>query len=157
MSESKYIISRTHSEIFRQEAMGMTDGIGVGTLLLKDGALTPQPLQFSNQPCAAGWSAITNATCAQLSEDLNGAGWTFFYMAGEIHANGFGMNAQSRMNRALTHLIGSNGHERCNCLEITQIRQRSFLGLRYISLAARSRHVQKSRSFEAFAGMPFNI
>jgi hypothetical protein len=39
--------------------------------------------------------------------------------------------------------------QNCNCLEITQMRRRSFLGLPCTSLVAHARHIQKSRMFQA--------
>ncbi len=125
----------------------MTAGVSVGTLLVMDGTPTPQPLQFAQRQGLAGWSALADTTPAQLGKELDNARWTFFYMAGGIHANAFGLNARSRMNRALTQVIHSTRHAHCNCLEITQMKQRSFLGLRYLSLSARSRHIQQSPQF----------
>jgi hypothetical protein len=56
-------------------------------------------------------------------------------MAGEIRRSGFGFHEQSRTDRAVAHLIDAVKRQNCNCLEITQIRRRSFLGLPYTSLA----------------------
>jgi hypothetical protein len=69
-------------------------------------------------------------------------------MAGGVRVNGFGFNVESRTRRALAKVIGIVNQENCNCLEITEVRQRSFLGTHFTSLAGRARHIQKSRSFE---------
>jgi hypothetical protein len=68
-------------------------------------------------------------------------------MAGEIRTSGFGFNDQSRTARAVAHVINVVRRENCNCLEITQMRRRSFVGLPYTSLVAHARHIQRSRSF----------
>ena len=69
-------------------------------------------------------------------------------MAGEVHANGFGFNAESRMDRALAHVLNTISLEYCNCLEITDVKLRSILGIPYTRLGARARHIQESPSFQ---------
>jgi hypothetical protein len=135
----------------------MTDRIRVGTMLIADGTHTPESLVVSTEYYSAGWSSITKSTSAQLGKELESAGWTFFYMAGEIRTSGFGFNDQSRTARAVAHVINAVRRENCNCLEITQVRRRSFLGLSYTSLVAHARHLQRSRSFHDLSNMPARI
>jgi hypothetical protein len=135
----------------------MTDRIRTGTMLIKDGIAMPESLVVGIEHYSAGWSSVIGATSSQLDRQIEDAGWTFFYMAGEIHATGFGFNDQSRTDRAVAHVIDVVKRERCNCLEITQMRRRSFLGLPYTSLVAHSRHIQRSRSFYDQSSMPVRI
>lgn len=135
----------------------MTDRIRVGTMLVADDTHMPPTLVVATEDYSAGWSSITRSTSTELGKEIENAGWTFFYMAGEIHKRGFGFNDQSRTDRALAQAINTVSRENCNCLEITQIRQRSFLGLRYTSLIAHARHIQKSRRFYDPSNMPPKI
>jgi hypothetical protein len=132
----------------------MTETIRVGTMLIEDGTPTPESLVIGAEPYSPGWSFIVKSTSAQLGRELESAGWTFFYMAGEIRASGFGFNDQSRTDRAVAHVMGAVKLQNCNCLEITQMRQRSFLGLPYTSLVAHARHIQRSRAFQDPSNMP---
>lgn len=115
-----------------------------GMMFIEDGTLTPESLVIDTERYSAGWSSI-KCTGAELGKQIEKAGWTFFYMAGEIHTSGFGFNDQSRTDRAVAHVIDAVQREGCNCVEITQMRQRSFLGLRYTSLVAHARHIQRGR------------
>ncbi len=126
----------------------MTETIRIGTMLIEDGAPTPESLVLGTHPYSPGWSSITNSTSAQLGREIESAGWTFFYMAGEIRTRGFGFNDQSRTDRAVAHVMDAVKLQNCNCLEITQMRRRSFLGLRYTSVVAHARHIQRSRRFQ---------
>lgn len=126
----------------------MIDTIRIGAMLIEDGAPTPESLVLSTNPYSPGWSSITNSTSAQLGREIESAGWTFFYMAGEIRTRGFGFNDQSRTDRAVAHVMDAVKLQNCNCLEITQMRRRSFLGLRYTSLVAHARHIQRNRIFQ---------
>ena len=123
----------------------MTDRIRAGAMLLEDGTITPETLAFDTEQYSADWSSILKPSAAQLDRELQSAGWTFFYMAGAIHVSGFGLNDRSRTDRAVAHAIKAVKLESCNCLEITQVRRGSFLGLPYTSLTAHARHIQKSR------------
>jgi len=107
----------------------------------------------TTQHYSAGWSSIAKFTSAQLSRAFENAGWTFFYMAGELRTSGFGLTEKSRTDRAVTHLIDAVKRQRCNCLEIDEIRLRSFLGLPYTSVVAHARHIQRSRTFHGSSGM----
>jgi len=132
----------------------MTDRIRVGTMLVADNTPMPATLVVSTERYAAGWSSIIGSTSAQLDKAIENLGWTFFYMAGEIRTSGLGFNDQSRTDRAMAHVIKAVKLQSCNCLEITQMRQGSFLGLPYTSLVAHARHIQKSRIFQGASGIP---
>jgi hypothetical protein len=132
----------------------MTESIRVGTMLLKDGTRIPKTLAVSTERYSAGWSFITASTSAQLDTRVENAGWTLFYMAGEIRTRSFGFNELSRTARAVAKVIHVVKRDSCNCLEIIAMRHGSFLGLPYTSLIAHSRHIQRGRRFENPSPMP---
>jgi hypothetical protein len=131
----------------------MTNKIRVGTMLLEEGTPLPKSLVVGTEPYAAGWSYIQSSS-AQLDQELESAGWTFFYTAGPIHTTGFGFHEQSRTDRAVARGIEAVKREQGHCLEIAQLRQRSFLGWRYTSLVAHARQIQRSRSFQDESDLP---
>jgi hypothetical protein len=126
----------------------MTNTLHVGTLLIEDGTPRPELLVVSTEPYSARWSCIAKFTSAQLGREIESAGWTFFYMAGEIRTRSFGFNDQARTDRAVGRVMDAVKLQNCNCLEITQMRRGSFLGLPYTSVVAYARHIQKSRMFQ---------
>ena len=132
----------------------MTDRIRVGAMLLDDGAHKPESLVIETEACLANWSYVVASSSSQLGRQIEAAGWTFFYMAGEINRRGFGFNDQSRSDRALAELIAAVKNDNCNCLEITNVTRGSFLWLPYTKITAHARHIQKSRSFYDLSSMP---
>jgi hypothetical protein len=132
----------------------MTDRTHAGPMLIADGTQTPESLLLGTESYSAGWSSITKFTSAELGRALEGAGWTFFYMANEVRTTGFGFNDHFRASRAVAHVVKAVKREKCNCLEITQMSQRSFLGLRYTTLVAHARHIQISPSFQELSKLP---
>ena len=135
----------------------MTDRIRVGTMLVADGTHMPATLVVDTEHYSAGWSSIIGSSSTQLGKEIENAGWTFFYMAGELRTRGFGFSDQSRTARAVAQVINTVSRENCNCLEITQMSRRSFFGLSYTSLVAHARHIQRSRSFHDLPNMPVRI
>ncbi len=130
----------------------MTNELLIGTMLIAKGTWVPRSLTVGITPYTTGWSEVTTCTSAQLGRDIEKAGWTLLFMAGEIHANGYGSSDEVRLGRAVDRVIQTVGKEKCNCLEITEIKHRSFLGIRYTSIGAHARHIQQSRSFYPLAG-----
>jgi hypothetical protein len=125
----------------------MKNDIQVGTLLIAEGTELPESLRVATESYSAGWSTMIHSTSAQLRKAIEAAGWTFFYMAGEIRASGLGFTDQSRTARAMAFVIEEVKRQNCNCLEITQVKRQSFWGLPYTTLAAHPRHIQSSSSF----------
>jgi hypothetical protein len=116
--------------------------LGMGTILVEQGTALPDLMNVRTEPYDLGWSAITNLTRSELGRQLVGAGWNFFYMAGELRKTGFGFDEQSRIHQAITQLIKSCQRETFNCLEITQVTRKSFLGVPRTQVCAHGRHIQ---------------
>ena len=135
----------------------MTQCIRLGTMLIADGTRIPKSVLVGSERYSADWSSIIGFTSAQLDRELEKAGWTFFYMAGQIRTRGFGFNDKARTDRAITHVIDAVKRDSSNCLEITEIRRRSFLGLPYTSVVAHARHIQKSHSFYNLSNLPARV
>jgi hypothetical protein len=123
--------------------------ITTGTILIEKGTLLPEPLRLETASHASGWAPVTNKLDRhQLEKKLETAGWTFFYMAGEIRSTAFGFNSQNRADAALQRLIANARLRKCNCLEIDGVATHSFLGMPYVSVSAHSRHIQKGFAFQ---------
>jgi hypothetical protein len=135
----------------------MTNRIRVGAMLVEDGTRTPESVTVRTELYSGGWSFIVESTAAQLAEELAGAGWTFFYMGGEIRKRGFGITEQSRAKRAVARVVDAVRRQNCNCLEITRIRRCSFWGLPYLDILADAKHIQKSRSFQEQSNAPASV
>jgi hypothetical protein len=135
----------------------MTDKISVGTMLLEDGTAMPESPVVDTTAYLPRWSSVSGRTSSQLGRQIEAAGWTFFYMAGEISRRKFGFDDQSRTDRALAHVIAIVKEGGCNCLEVTKLRRGSFLGVSYTSVTGHARHIQKSRSFYDLSSLPPRI
>jgi hypothetical protein len=137
-----------------KQAKNRKQTVMTGTLLVQDGTPLPEAFVIETAAQTAGWSAIENSSGARLGRGLETAGWTFFYLADEIRVRGFGFEEPSRLHRAVRKVIQAVQRQGCNCLEITQVHRKSFLGLPSVNMVAHARHIQRSRCFHDRLGPP---
>src|SRR6185295_18285816 len=122
----------------------MTDVIKTGTILLAEGILLPTSLLFESEAYAPGWRVVKNLDSYGANQRISQARWNFFYMAGLLKASVFGFDEEKATRQAIKQLIASMRSKYFNCLEITQVVGKRFLGLPYVSVSAHSRHIQKT-------------
>jgi len=122
----------------------MADKIKAGSILIEDGALWPESLWLESEPCSNGWRRVKHLIGFGLDRRVREAGWTFFFLAGEIKASVFGFDLEKTTHRAIARLLGKLKSDKLNCLEVAQVVSKLFLGLPYVSVSAHSRHIQKS-------------
>ena len=130
----------------------MKESMESGTILVEEGTVLPDSLLVSTKPYGAGWSSVENLTRSQLGAGLEAARWTFFYMAGESKGTAFGFEEPSRIRRAVLQVIQVVKLQHCNCLELTQVRRKSFCGVPSITIVAHARQIQRSRRFHEGLG-----
>jgi hypothetical protein len=124
----------------------MTDPISAGSILVEQGTYLPKSLLPRSESNSNGWAAVKDAR-STFEKAIQEAGWTLFFMAGEIKANVFGFDRQKARRTALKRLIADAKSQHCNSIEITQIVDKSFLRVPYVSMSAHPRHLQKGLCF----------
>ncbi len=124
----------------------MTDPITAGNILVQEGTNLPKSLLLQSESNSNGWAAVKDAR-STFEKAVQEAGWTFFFMAGEIKANVFGFDRQKARRAALNRLIADAKSQHCNSIEITRVVDKSFLRVPYVSISAHPRHLQKGMCF----------
>lgn len=122
----------------------MADKIKKGTILIEEGTPLPESLRFESEPYSNGWRLVKDLNGYELDQKTTKAGWNFFYMAVEIKATVFGFDEEKALRRAVERILTNLKSEKFNCLEITQVAAKSFLGLPYVTVSAHPRHIQES-------------
>lgn len=119
-----------------------------GVVLVEQDALRPRCFEVEAGSHPDGWMPIKHTfTPQQLEKELSATGWTFFFMAGPIRATAFGFNRDKTVCAALNRCIKVVRQQKCNCLQIESLEMHSFLGIPYLSLSIRPRHIQKGMLF----------
>ena len=124
----------------------MTGRITAGSILVREGTHLPNGLRLQSESHLNGWVAASDTRSA-FEETIRGAGWTFFFMAGEIKATVFGLDRQKALRAALKRLTKDVESQQCNSIEITRVADKSFLGFPYTSVSVHARHAQKGNLF----------
>jgi hypothetical protein len=118
--------------------------IRAGSILIKQGTLLPDSFRFESQQCSNRWRLVKDLDSHKLDRQLGEAGWTFFSMGGEINASVFGFGAEKAMAEAILKVLANVKSEGFNCLEITQVTLKRFLGVSHVTVSACSRHIRPS-------------
>jgi len=125
----------------------MTEAIIAGNIFVQEGANLPgSSLLLPAQSDSNGWAAAKDNR-STFEKTVEKAGWTFFFMAGEIKTTVFGFDRQKTLHAALNRLTTNANSQRCNSIEITQVVDKSFLRMPYVSVSAHPRHLQKGTCF----------
>ncbi len=125
----------------------MTETIKTGSILIERDASMPESLRLEGNSFSSSWKSVSNLDLNGLDSAINKAGWTFFFMAGEIKITSFGFDQERAVRRAVSRVISNAESHKCNCVEITEVSAKSFLGMPYVNVTAHSRHIQESPAF----------
>jgi len=124
----------------------MTDTVMAGSILVEQGTHLPNSLLLQNEGLSNGWATVKDVRSAP-DKGIQEAGWTFFFMAGEIKTTAFGFDRQKTLGAALRRLTTNARSQHCNSIEISRVARKSFLRVPYVSVSAHMRHLQKGLAF----------
>jgi hypothetical protein len=124
----------------------MTDAIMAGSILVEEGTHLPNSLLLQRESSSNGWAAVKDVRSA-FEKGILEAGWTFFFMAGEIKTTVFGFDRQKTLHAALKRLTTKVRSQHCNSIEITRVARKSFLKVPYVTVSAHTRHLQEGLAF----------
>ena len=113
--------------------------------------MIPQSLRVETELYSRGWEIIKNADADAVDRDIRRADWNFFFLAASIHATALGYWGERTLRRAMERVLAKAEPSKLNCLEITEVSTRQFLGFLYVHVSAHSRHIQKSPFLQELA------
>lgn len=135
----------------------MADKISSGTILIREGTVLPEALPFESELYASGWSLVKGFDGDGLGRKMLEAGWSFFCQAGEINLTVFGLDEEKMARRAVARILARLKSAKFNSLEITRVASaasKRFLGVNYVTVSARSRHIQEGPFLFRAIGVP---
>lgn len=116
--------------------------MNTGTMMIEEGLHLPtlgmETVAYSRQ-----WRSVTTLDSSSLGRTLDAAGWHLFFVAGQVTALAFGLAREKSLHKAVDRIAAQVGELNLNCLELTEIRRKHFLGVPYIAISARSYHIQQ--------------
>ncbi len=100
-------------------------------------------LPIETEPFLPGWRLVKDLDRSTLARNIEGANWNFFYLAGEIRAIALGRKGIGTLRRAVKCVLAKQEGQKFNCVEITKVVSKRFLGLPFVSVTAHFRHIQQ--------------
>jgi len=97
-----------------------------------------------SEPYSGKWRLVKALDGFALDRKIRDAGWNFFFMAAEVKVMFFGALGTTRIQNAVQRILAKVKPQSFNCLEITGIVTKRFLGMPYATVSAHSRHIQPS-------------
>jgi hypothetical protein len=122
----------------------MTPTVNVGTILIEEQPLITKFLGLESDPCSGRWSVVRGQDGFALDRKIRAAGWNFFFMAAEVKVRFFGALGTTRIQNAMKRILAKVRPQSFNCIEVTGIVAKHFLGVPYTIVSAHSRHIQQS-------------
>ena len=119
----------------------MAHQIQTGTMMVQQSA-SMRSLAIESEPYSGSWRSLGVLESSGLDRKVRAAGWSLFFMAGELRAVVPAWGGQNTLRRGVKRLLAQTRLLRFNCLEVTHILERCFLGIPYVSIGAHSRHIQ---------------
>ena len=101
-------------------------------------------LALESEPYLENWRVVKSLDSSALDRKIHAAGWNFFFLAAEVKVMFFGAIGATRIRGALKRILRKIAQQNFNCLEVTGIVAKRFLGVPYATISAHSRHIQQS-------------
>ncbi len=123
----------------------MTPLVQVGTVLIgEESPHMAEVLALQSEPYFGNWSVLKVLDSFTLDRKVHAARWNFLFMADEVKSSFVGAIGESKIKEALRQIARKVKHQNFNCLEVTSIVAKRFLGVPYATVSAHSRHIQQS-------------
>ena len=122
----------------------MTARVQVGSILIEDRPGITGTLGIESEPYGGNWSVVRSLNGFDLDRKIRAHGWNVFFVAGEVRTTVFGAVGARTTRKALQRILARTSDKSFNCLEVTGIAAKRFVGVPYTSISANWRHIQQS-------------
>lgn len=129
----------------------MTPTIKVGSILIeKDSPHMAEALALESDAYLGNWSVVKVLDSFAMDDKIRAAGWHFFFLAAEVKVMFFGAIGDHKIQNAVKRILEKVRPEKFNCLEVTGVVAKRFLGMPYVTMTAHSRHIQRGCQLDGF-------
>jgi hypothetical protein len=125
-----------------QKEASMATLIQTGTIMVRQSE-SLRSLGIESEPYCESWQSLGVSESSGLDRKIRDSGWKLFFMADELKTVVPAWGGQKTLLRGVKRLLAQNHLRHFNCLELTHIGRKRFLGIPYVSIAAHSRHIQQ--------------
>jgi hypothetical protein len=124
------------------EEGSMPNHIRVGTMMVHQ-SQSLRSIGIESERYCGNWQSLGVDESSGLNRKIRDSGWKLFYMADELKTAVPAWGGQNTLRHGVERLLARARLQHFNCLELTLIRRKRFLGIPYMSVAAHARHIQQ--------------
>jgi len=128
----------------------MPNQIRTGTMMVYQSAAL-QSLAVGSEPYFRNWRSMGIVESLGLDRLVRAKGWSLFFLAGEITTVVPAWGGHNTLRRGVKRLLARTRLQHLNCLEVTDVRRKYFLGIPYLSISANPRHIQEGCRIQSIA------
>lgn len=125
------------------ERRARLEHVNNGTLIIAEGVSLPASCDVKSEPFSQGWRAVTNLEGRGLDRRFSAIGWTAFQKTAPATVSVLGLGQSRTVRKAFRKIVRKSGSVKFNCVEITQARETSFMGITYVRMSAHARNLQQ--------------
>lgn len=126
----------------------MPNHIQAGTIMIQPAA-SFRSLGIQSEPYSETWQSLGVSESSGLDQKLRDSGWKLLYIADELTTAVPDWGGQKTLRRGVKRLLARTRMQHFNCLELTRIQRKWFLGIPYLSVVAHSRHIQQGSHIQS--------
>lgn len=120
----------------------LPESLKAGTMMVREGLLLPNLLDVETDAYSRRWRSVKSLDSFSMGRKLDAVGWHLFFVAGHITTIALGLGGEKSLHKAVQRIAAKVSALELNCLELTKISRKHFLGLPYIEISAHSYHIQ---------------
>lgn len=121
----------------------MEGSVKDGTLIIVEGTPLPDSGKITSEPFSRGWRMVTNLKGQGLDRHFSDFGWTVFQKAAPVQASILCLGKSQPFLKAFRKILRTIGARKFNCLEITNVIEKTVMGVTFVHMSARARNIQK--------------
>jgi hypothetical protein len=133
----------------------MPNQVQPGTTMIQSSPLL-QWLGMESQLYSGGWSTLGIFDSSGLDRRVRDAGWNLFFLADELRTVVPAWGGQSSVRTGLKRLLARTRLRHFNCMQVSQVVKKQFLGIPYVSIVAHSLHIQQGHMLQSSAERSLN-
>lgn len=119
-----------------------------GRIFIRENTILPGGLIIETETFLPGWRTVRNCDGYRLGRKIEKAKWNFFYLAGDVKVIVLGRPGPESLRKAVRRIQAKPEAQKFNSLEITGSRSRWFLGIPFVIVTAKFRHLQQGLALQ---------
>lgn len=112
-------------------------------MMVQESPSLPKPSEVETDAYSRGWRSVRALNSFRLADILEALGWNLFFVAGRIKTVALDLGGEKSVQKAVRRIAAKVGALDLNCLELSEVQRKHFLGVPYIAISAQPYHIQQ--------------